>query len=181
MKRLALIAVIICGCILTACDNNDDETHTLGYERDNTLAGSISFAGYKMVANGVYEENVLDGFQYNLSHITIDKVSDTEVMLFCYSKWGETTIKVLIPVILVSGEPHNVTFDYSSNDAMITYDDVESPLSGVTINGWIKEVLADESSNNGGDEDPATPHYLCDIVINCAEVLTLEITSVTPQ
>lgn len=181
-KILAILAVFFCGCILTiSCDDN--ETKTIGYERDNSLAGSISFVGYKMEAEGSYDENILESFQYDLSYLDIRKVSDNEILLFCFSKWGRTTLKISIPVIHVSGEPHDATFDYSSNDATIIYDDVEYTLISATIDGRIKEVDVQGSSNNGGGRDPATPEYTCKININCnvnGKKLNLKITSVKP-
>lgn len=181
-KRLAIITAFFCSCVLTtSC--NDNETKTMGYERDHSLAGSISFVGYKMEAEGSYAENVLENFQYDLSHLDIRKVSDTEIMLFCFSKWGETTYKILVPIVSVLGEPHNATFDYSSNDATVTSNDTEYTSISATIKGWIKEINIQQSPNNGGGSDPATPNYTCEIIINCnieGQVLSLKITSVEP-
>ena len=179
-KKSTIITAIICCCIfITSCN----DTKTIGYERDKSLAGSISFVGYKMEAEGLYSEIVLENFQYGLSHLDIRKVSDTEVSFFCFSKWGETTLKVDIPLIIVSGKPHDATFDYSSNDATVTYNNIEHTPIRATINGWIKETNVQQSSNNKGSSDPATPHYTCEIIINCnidGKALNLKITSVKP-
>lgn len=182
IKRQIIITAIIYGCIfITSC--NDNETKTTVYERDNSLAGSISFSGYKMEAEGLYSEFALENFQYDQSHLTIGKVSDTEVAFFCFSKWDETILKVNIPLITLSGTPHDATFDYSSNDATITYNNTEHTSISATINGWIKETNVQQSSNNRGGSDPATPDYTCEIIINCnidGKALTLKITSVKP-
>lgn len=181
-KKSTIITAIICACIfITSC--NDNETKTTGYERDKSLAGSISFVGYKIEAEGLYSEIVLENFKYDLSHLSIKKVSDTEVAFFCFSKWGETTLKVSIPLIIVSGSPHDATFDYSSNDATITYNNTEHTSISATINGWIKETNVQQSSNYRGSSDPATPDYTCEIIINCnidGKALNLKITSVKP-
>ena len=155
----------------------------MGYERDDSLAGSISFVGYKMEAKVSYAENLLENFRYDLSHLNIRKVTDTDVSLFCFSKWAETTLKVSIPLILVSGETHDAKFDYSSNDAVVTYNGTEYTSISANVNGWIKELNVQRSSNNEGGGDPATPNYTCEITINCnieGKALNLKITSVKP-
>jgi hypothetical protein len=180
MKKSVIIFAMIYGCLL-ALSCNDNETNIMGYERDNSLAGSISFVGYKMEAKALYNDQALDNFQYDLSHIDVRKVSDNEVFLFCFSKWDDTTLIISIPVVAVLGQPHDAIFDYLSNDATVTYNGIEYTSINSTIKGSIKEIETQQSSDNDGGSDPATPSYDCEINIECnvnGKVLNFKILSV---
>ncbi len=179
MRKLIIITTVICGLIITSSCNHD-ETRTIIHERDHSLAGSISFDGYYMVAEGSFDGDELDGFQYELSQLNLYKVSDTEVEMFCSSRWDQTTLEISIPLIAVSGKPHDATFDYSTDDVSVTYDNIEYTSVSTTINGWIKEVSFTRSS----DSDVATPDYTCNIIINCdlnGKRLSLIITYASPS
>ena len=83
-KSLTLIITIIYACVLsTSC--NDKEIIQGLYPPDYSLAGSVSFQGYKMEIEGSYNGNVLDNFQYDLSRLSVGRISDTEILLHCFS------------------------------------------------------------------------------------------------
>ena len=182
--------MVLFSCLLAAACNDDDdgERTTCCYEPDRSLAGSISLINwYKMGAEGSYDGSTLDNYEYDMSSLDFDKVSDTKVRLYCLSTWGETTLAITIPEITVSGKPYDVTFDCSCGETTVIYDDVEYTSVSTAINGWIK--LAEPpgvSLENDGDisrDSPATPDYNCDINIDCnveGKMLSLKITSMSP-
>ncbi len=159
-------------CLTVAsCDQND--TQTTKPERDNTLAGSISLAGYKMEAECSYDNG----------NMSITKVSDQEVALFCFAQSDEAAVKISIPRVAVAGLPHDATFDSTVNDAAVALDEQEFMSVRSTVKGRIKEVETRRSSDRGNDPDPATPAYECDISIRCemeGGVLNFKVLSVEP-
>ncbi len=176
MQKLITIATIIGGSLLAiSC-----EQHTGGWERDLSLAGSVSFyfgPYYIKEATCTYDGEVPGELHYLKSTVYTQKVSDTEVSLSCVAQWGAATFKVSIPVMALSGEPYNVTFDYTSEDATVVYiDGTAAPVSDsatATIAGWIKEPVMLRTStgsaagnlDSSSDSDPAIPEYTCDINI----------------
>jgi hypothetical protein len=186
-KWMLIIATIILGStIIVSCDGNntidDDKTIIDDQPRDNSLAGSISFLGYNIDAEGVYDGVALENFQYNKSQLDIRKVSDTEVYLSCISKWGDATFQIIIPLIPVSGIPHDATFNSSSNDVTFIHDGIKYDSTEASISGWIKEVILNNSYSSGNG-DPATPDYTCEIIIACnvnSANFNLKITAVQP-
>ena len=181
MKKLVIIAITVCCQILiTSCDDKSDWTTFPVPPPDNSLAGSISFDGYGMTANASLDGDVLDNYQVRGSWLEISKVSDTEVDMFCFSRWGETILKVSIPAITVLGEPYDAIFDFLSDDTTVTHDDVEYTSVITSVTGWIKCVDPPLSYIMSTRNMPASLDYTCDININCdldGKILNLSITS----
>ena len=134
---------------------------------------------------GTYGEILLKNFQSNESVITIGKVSDEEIYLFCQTKWGDEWIDLSSEVIPLSGEPYNVKFNTSATSTKVKYNTPEWQTVSTSFNGWIKRVDFDNTRNtlksNKNENDPPTFHYECDINISCilkGLKLTLNITSI---
>lgn len=184
MKRLSTILASVFICLFAlSCSDNETIYQQEDYERDNSLAGSISFVGYKMEAEAIYDGIALENFRGDFSYIDIRKVSEDKVSLFCYSEWGNTVLTINIPYISINGEPYDVEFDCSSKNAIVSYDDIQYTSVMTYINGWITEVQAVQSDISESDGDPATPDYNCEINIECnlsGKVLNLKIYSVNP-
>lgn len=183
MKKREKIICLIC-LIIAACACNRDQTQTTMYEQDGSLAGSISFAGYEMEAECSYDNgDSIEKFQYDDGHLTIAKVSDNEIELFCFSRFDRGTIKISIPKVTVSGNPYDAIFDFSCDDAAATYDNDEFAPIHATVRGWIKSDRTREVSGAGRSSDPAMLGYTCAIDIQCRlndGVLDLKILSVRP-
>ena len=116
--------------------------------------------------------------------MSITKVSDQEVALFCFAQSDEAAVKISIPRVAVAGLPHDATFDSTVNDAAVALDEQEFMSVRSTVKGRIKEVETRRSSDRGNDPDPATPAYECDISIRCemeGGVLNFKVLSVEPD
>lgn len=121
---------------------------------------------------------------YDNGNMSITKVSDQEVALFCFAQSDEAAVKISIPRVAVAGLPHDATFDSTVNDAAVALDEQEFMSVRSTVKGRIKEVETRRSSDRGNDPDPATPAYECDISIQCemeGGVLNFKVLSVEPD
>lgn len=180
MKKALVLLTTVMSCILfSSCDSTD------GGERDRSLAGSISFRHYFITAAGTYDGTLLEYLQRDGSHLSIEKLSDTEVSLECVSEWGEeTNFKISIPYIPVSGVPDNAALDYTSTEVVVIHNETEYTSVGTSIKGWIKEENFEENKNTRSNAglDIYMPSYNCDIEIECTldgKKLIITITSAT--
>lgn len=168
MKKIALLLpLLICGFIPSSCENTD-ETDT--FPPDKSLAGSITMTGYQFEAEGSYSGTALTDYKMNYSSLSIDKLSDTEIDLSSNSRWGNTRINIYIPTIQLFGNPYDVSFNSTSENATVKYDNIKTVCAIVNIKGWIKQIdnLNSASNNlNSKGADPATPDYSCEINISC--------------
>ena len=124
-----------------------------------------------------------ESFHYDNGNMSITKVSDQEVALFCFAQSDEAAVKISIPRVAVAGLPHVATFDSTVNDAAVALEEQEFMSVRSTVKGRIKEVETRRSSDRGNDPDPATPAYECDISIRCemeGGVLNFKVLSVEP-
>ncbi len=185
MRKLAIIIAIavLCQILTTSCDDKTEWIALPIPPPDNSLAGSIDVPGYRMTLEGSLDGRALDNYQIDGSWLDISKISDNKVDLLCFSVWGETMLKVPIPVITVLGEPYDAIFDYLSDDTTVTCDDVEYTSVVTSVTGWIRRENVPLSYIMGSRSEPTLPIYTCEIIINCdidGKILNLKITSVMP-
>lgn len=179
---------MICGCLFTtSCNKEEDEWQSTSgpFPRDTSLAGSVSLSQYIIEAEGGYGEIILKDMKSNESRLNIDKVSDTEIALYCHMIWKETKFNISIPKIPLAGVAYDATFDYKSETATVTYNDNKYATVSTSIKGWIKEVpmKVNKSSNKSTKDSPAPFFYKCEININCTidgKPLNLKITEIDP-
>lgn len=187
MKKITLImTAILCGCLFTtSCDDNKTYTEDEPYPRDKSLAGSVSLSQYIIKAEGEYQETILKDLESNRSRLEIDKISDTEIALYCQTLWEKTIVSISLPKIPLAGVAYNATFDYTSDAASVTYNDKKYTPINTTIKGWVKEIGTKVywSSNKSADDKPAPIFYECNINISCTidgKPLNLKIIEIDP-
>ncbi len=179
MKKLVMsVSIIWCIMGISSCMPK--------VKHDRSLTGSISYE-YVAKIEGTFDGTTLISYG-NYHYINIEKVSDTEVSLWLSSIWQimEDKLKTFvidIPELPVSGKPYDVNFDYISRDTIVRYDDdissdefVEYHSVRTSISGWMKEETGTWGETRS---TPATPHYICDITIDCTidgKELSLRIT-----
>ena len=72
---------------------------------------------------------------YDNGNMSITKVSDQEVALFCFAQSDEAAVKISIPRVAVAGLPHDATFDSTVNDAAVALDEQEFMSVRSTVKG----------------------------------------------
>lgn len=180
-----MTALLCCALFTTSC-KEDTVWETDGpYPRDESLAGSVSLSQYIIKAEGEYQETILKDLESNKSRLEIDKISDTEIALYCQTLWEKTIVSISIPKIPLAGVAYNATFDYESDVATITYNDNKYATANTTVKGWIKEVpmKVNKSSNGRVRSEIAPSFYECNINISCTidgKPLNLKIIEIDP-
>lgn len=182
------MTVIICSCLFTtSCNDNKTYTEDEPYPRDTSLAGSVSLSPSQHIikAEGVYGETILKDLESNESILDTEKVSDTEISLYCQTIWKETKFNISIPKIPLAGVAYDATFDSKSDVATVTYNDNTYDAVNTTIKGWIKEVpmKVNKSSDESVNYKPAPFFYECEINISCTidgKQLNLKIIEISP-
>lgn len=176
MKNLLIPTICLLCCLMSAQScNTDNGEMTLEIERDTTLAGSVSLTQiYYFTAECSYDGEVLDGFTDYLSHIGIYKCTDTSIGIFCGGTWGDTTIRLSVEDIPVSGKAGDVTFNFSTDSCAVSFNESGYESVSANVNGYIREIPITK-------DDPAAPDYDCAIDFQCevdGKPLLLEITSI---
>ncbi len=125
--------------------NTDNGEMTLGIERDTTLAGSVSLTQiYYFTAECSYDGEVLDGFTDYMSQIS----------------WGDTTIRLSVEDIPVSGKAGDVTFNFTTDSCAVSFNESGYESVSANVNGYIREIPITK-------DDPAAPNYDCAIDFQC--------------
>ncbi len=164
MKKLLFYFVAIVNCILfSSCS----DMFGCGVERDMTLAGSITSGSteYPFIATGEYDGSPLGEYSDSYGPV-FNKISDTNISMNCHTRWGETEmiIDIIIPSIPLNGEPDNVTFDFTSANATVSYDGIEYSPVEMSVKGGIRNVdfIPDATRCS-----PAIYEFLCEIDMEC--------------
>ncbi len=125
--------------------NTDNGEMTLGIERDTTLAGSVSLTQiYYFTAECSYDGEILDGFTDYMSQIS----------------WGDTTIRLSVEDIPVSGKAGDVTFNFTTDSCAVSFNESGYESVSANVNGYIREIPITK-------DDPAAPNYDCAIDFQC--------------
>lgn len=181
MKKIAVfLPLLICGLFTLSCKENAEESGI--YPPDKSLAGSVHIDAYRFEAKAKYDGTELDGFKYDTGLLVVDKKADTEVNLMCSSKWNNIPLKIYIPKIVLSGKSYDVTFDSTSNESTVSFDNKDYTSVPTTVKGWIRQTDY-APTNKTTRTSPARNSYLCEINIECTidgKVLSFIISSVNP-
>lgn len=182
MKKIALfLPLILCSSILLSCKDKDDSVYIPPFPPlDTSLAGSIIMDSYPFEAKGAFDNVDLTDFQKEKSFLDIDKISDAQISLVCYSEWGEASFSIAIPEITLSGTSEKVSLDYVSHDAILRQNDTIYQFADVTVKGWVSWHKPTTASSISSRSTPALRYYICDITIECeigGKPLVLKITS----
>lgn len=126
MKNLLIPTICLLCCLMSAQScNTDNGEMTLGIERDTTLAGSVSLTQiYYFTAECSYDGEVLDGFTDYMSQIS----------------WGDTTIRLSVEDISVSGKAGDVTFNFTTDSCAVSFNESGYESVSANVNGYIREI-----------------------------------------
>lgn len=146
MKNLLIPTICLLCCLMSAQScNTDNGEMTLGIERDTTLAGSVSLTQiYYFTAECSYDGEILDGFTDYMSQIS----------------WGDTTIRLSVEDIPVSGKAGDVTFNFTTDSCAVSFNESGYESVSANVNGYIREIPITK-------DDPAAPNYDCAIDFQC--------------
>ncbi len=160
-----------------SCSKGEDKVgDSVSNCADNSLAGSVIFTIariYRIVDSSiVYDgDSIIAPNSYSHLLCPIGKVSDSVIYINTASKLGvleNMGLEVYIPRVELGGEPHNVTFDYLSNDSRLLLDDREFDSVELHVKGSLKTSIYDIwplCHEDGVDVSVGSRRIICDIDI----------------
>lgn len=184
MKKIVwLLPLLIFGLSLSSCKDDTDTGHTDTYPPDTSLAGSVYMEGYTILeAQGTYNGIAFNNIQPKQCFLDVWKVSDTEIYMYVTIVENETTFRVQIPIIPLTGKSYDVAFDYTSNDVFVMHNETKYFSNTANVQGWIRRKDV-KTTNKNTRTSLAMYDYYCEINISSTiddKPLTIKIMSVTP-
>lgn len=74
--------------------------------------------------------------------------------------WGDTTIRLSVEDISVSGKAGDVTFNFTTDSCAVSFNESGYKSVSANVNGYIREIPITK-------DDPAAPNYDCAIDFQC--------------
>lgn len=178
MKSISFhVIIVICCLTFFSCKEKEDD----GIDR--SLAGSVFMSHYCLEAEATYGEKTMNNLQTDISYISIRKCTNNSITMRCITCWeGETSFRIIIPTMPLTGVPYDVSFDYSCTDAVVRMNDSDEVQAAATVTGWIRKT---ERIPGPLPKTTLKMHeYRCDFTIKTmveGKKLTLHILSAKPH